>query len=874
MVAPVTQGPPQQAPIGGAPPANALSPQVAQALQQFVQRLQGIPQAAPLLRAFVALVRSAPDMARKLGGLLTDQGPEALLSLLQRAAQDGIGQTQGQPPQAAAPPRNDSPPPPGAMAPPQQGPPAGPPPVPPGTGGPMAPQQQGAPPPQPQQVMSREHLLAELPPNLARVFQQLNPDQQQQVLGLAAAQGIGRVEALLGQLLASRSQQGPGQPSNATRRKDEQGNLPGAQRPKKKRAKSTPAFELRPLPTNKWGNKGPSYATVSRHLEQAKSLWSGRDIRIREDIQLYNQSRAGAEGIPVGPRPGRAYNAAGGDIVHISSRPFAFTERVTAYCTWSGERRPQGGGIDCPPWSDDDDTVNASQALEDWLIYGREQDELQWDRKAATGDPRMGLPRMEASGMALLGGAGFRVGFDPEDKQHPVWTEYVPLNRLYPLPGVAMIYSETMSLAEARTVFPKEMEDYYGEEEKDTAPPPTMSVTIGSWTDVYDKGQGSLWHAIFWVAGGDYGDEGEKNRAKWIKEPTRIDFGFPLYQYVIWGGAPYYATQDVGDYERYRGMGCLTPLRRAFKLFDLLQSAIATQAVKLVDPAVMQYYLPGTRKEDMKRVVTLPGATNFGFVGEKVDPLVWSVAGSPDGNAILQSIWQEISDMDSPLLKGGGTANSGFQQGLQSGAAAQVQVNPIMDALERYYQLQHTCKIELLIRKGGEGEISKLPYPSRPVDDQFDAIYPGFRSLTPEMAKLNGTRNKVTFQRLSLMEEQTLWNMLQQAVSTKMLNARDAMKRMGVQNPQRNLLRIMQEAAVMNPKSLEAMIGAAIMGGENALFQIGWQQVLQAQAQQPPAPGGGPGGQPPRGIPSAPSPVTGGPQGAPPQEMTGGRMPM
>lgn len=227
--------------------------------------------------------------------------------------------------------------------------------------------------------------------------------------------------------------------------------------------------------------------------------------------------------------------------------------------------------------------------------------------------------------------------------------------------------------------------------------------------------------------------------------------------------------------------------------------------------------------------------------------------------------------MDSPLLKGGGTANSGFQQSLQAGAAASVQVNPIMDALERYYELQNTCKIELLIRKGGEGELAKLPYPSRPVEDQFDAIYPSFKSLTPEMAKLNGTQNIVTYQRLGLQEQQVLWSMVEQAVQTKMLSAREGMKRMGVQNPQRNFLRILQELAVTNPKSLEAMTGAAIMGGGNALLQIGWQQVLMAQQQGPPP--GGPGGGPP-GVPSPPGPITGGPQGAPPQEMTGGRMPM
>lgn len=841
MVAPVTQGPPQMAPPGQGPPqggATALAPQAVQAMQQFVQALRANPQTAPLLPTLVALLQSSPDMPRKLVGLLMDQGPQILLQLLQQAQAQGVGRPPAPPPPQAGPPmvRNDGPPPP-------------------------PPQASQAPP------QLREHLLAELPSNLARVFQALSPQQQDQTIMLMQQRGVGAVENLLGQLLAARSQQGPGVPSQAPQRKQDGPDYGGAQKPKKKRGKATPSFELRPLPLNKWGKSGPTYATCTRHLRQAKALMQDRDVRIREDIQLYNQSRTRAEDIPMGPRPGRPFNAAGGDIVHISSRPFAFVERVTAYCAATGDKKPM---IDCPPWADDDDTVNASQAIEDWLIYGRDQDERQWIREAAAGNTHMPLPRIEAGGMALLGGAGFRVGFDPEDKQHPVWCEYVPLNRLYPLPGVAMCYAETMTLSEARATFP-EIDDYYPEDGKDTAPSPNMSVTIGAWTDVYPKGQGSLWHAIFWETGGEYGDDGEKNRAKWIKEPTRIDYGFPIYQYVIWGGAPYYATQDVGNYERFRGMGCLTPLRRAFKLFDLLQSAIATQAVKLVDPAVMMYYVPGTRKEDMKRVSTLPGSTNFGIVGEKVEPLVWSVAGSPDGNAILQSIWQEISDMDSPLLKGGGTANSGFQQSLQAGAAASVQVNPIMDALERYYELQNTCKIELLIRKGGEGELAKLPYPSRPVEDQFDAIYPSFKSLTPEMAKLNGTQNIVTYQRLGLQEQQVLWSMVEQAVQTKMLSAREGMKRMGVQNPQRNFLRILQELAVTNPKSLEAMTGAAIMGGGNALLQIGWQQVLMAQQQGPPP--GGPGGGPP-GVPSPPGPITGGPQGAPPQEMTGGRMPM
>jgi hypothetical protein len=232
MVAPVTQGPPQANQAD-----TQLAPQALQAMQQFVQALRSDPQTAPLVATLGALLQSSPDMPRKLVGLLMDQGPQVLLQLLQQAAQQGVGQGGGQPapPQAApppppAPPRNDGPPPPGAMAPPQQGPP--PPPQP--------------PPPPPQDPQAREHLLAELRPELSRVFRALNPDQQAQVLGLFAQRGIGAVEGLLGQLLAARQQTGPGVPSNAPGRKRDGPDYPGAQKPKKKRSKATPAFELRP----------------------------------------------------------------------------------------------------------------------------------------------------------------------------------------------------------------------------------------------------------------------------------------------------------------------------------------------------------------------------------------------------------------------------------------------------------------------------------------------------------------------------------------------------------------------------------------------------------------------------------------------------
>lgn len=719
---------------------------------------------------------------------------------------------------------------------------------------------------------SMQELLADLDPGLSKLVRGLSRPQQEQVLQVYREKGLAMVENLLRQVQAAARGAEKGPTGALQRQRDGETGDPGqgpTGRPKK-RAKTTPSFELRDLPPNRWGGKGPSYATVKRHLTQAKDLWKPRDLRIEEDIRLYQLSRDRTE-IPTGPNPAKPVNPLQGDIIHVSSRPFQLVERVTSYTSATGPRKPT---IDCPPWSDDDETINASQAMEDWLSYSRDRDERSWMRRGANGDPRPPLPRVEAGGMTLLGGAGFRVTFDPTDPTDPIACEYIPINRLYPLPGVAMIYAETMTLAEARTHWP-EINDYYPPEDEDKdggkpGPPPNTTITVGAWTDVYPKGQGGLWHGIFWVSGdtGGWGDAVEQQRAKWIKPMTRVDFGFSPYQYVVWGGATYYATDGMSDYNRFRGMGVLTPLRRTFKLLDLLWSAIATQALKAVDPALVQYYQPGTRKEDMFRYKTRPGSTNYAIVGEKVEPLIWSISGVPDGQAILRALYEEISDADNPIMTGGGNAQSGVQQSIQAASANYLSVNPIMDALEQYYQLQNELKAELLIRKGGEGEIGKLPYPARAADDQFDAVWPTMKTLTPEIAKLNGTTSVVTYQRLSLVEQQLLWNMIAQAVQSKMLAARDGMKRMGVANPQRNLLRILQETAVMNPKALEAMTGAAIMGGGNELFQIGWQQVLMGAGQ------GGQGGSPPaeRGVPSAvgPQQLSGGPQGQVPQGNGGG----
>lgn len=641
-------------------------------------------------------------------------------------------------------------------------------------------------------------------------------------------------------------------------------------RPRERR-KNAPKFELRDLPKNRWGNKGPSARRICQDAREGRRRWAGRDDRIRDDVLLHNAHQV------IDLLNGKPLDTTRGDVVHISTRAYQFAERLTGLCAATHDRAK----YHAPPWADDDETRFAAQALEDWWRYERACDEDLWFRRGSMGDPQMPLPRYEAGLMVLMGGVGFRLWFEPDDKQHPTRYEVIPLNRLYPL-AHAITHQVTMTLGEARAIY-REIDEYYPPEDED-GPQDSQSVRIIGWSDVYPDGQGGLWHAILWEQagawGGRYGAKDEQDRDHWIKRPERIDFGFSPYQYVIWGGAPYGATDFVGDYERYRGMGALTMLRRTFKLMDLLQSAIATGALRMADPPKVQYYLPGTRREDMLEHDTAPGATNYGIVGEQTQPLIFTVAGGPDGQALLGALATELAYFDSPILHGGGNAESGYDRVQQSSAAGSLHVNPIIDALEAMYELINTLRAELMIRKGkGEGrEIDKLVYSGggtsfydleeykteatdTPLDYEPDYMQMGMmKYITPKMIELNGTRSEVRFDRLSLQEKQMLWTMLEQAVSAKLLSAREAMEQMGIANPDRNLFRILSESVVMNPKALDTMIGAAALGSQNRLFALAWRQVMAAEA----AGGGSPPA--PQGIPSAagvPMP-TGGPNGMPP----------
>lgn len=641
---------------------------------------------------------------------------------------------------------------------------------------------------------------------------------------------------------------------------------PRAAPPKKRKA---PKFALRALPPNEWGAAGPSYARVLTDAYNARRKWLMRDNRIWQDQELYyltgfdlskGWSQHNLDGTPAA--------LVGGDVVHTRAQPAMLVDRVTSICT-ADFGDVDGVDLLVPPWADDDDSRESASAIRDFLFTSRRADEDRWFRRGAAGDPRPPLPRQEAGLMALHGGYGFslRLALDDAgrpDPECPLEYTLIPLDQLYPL-AHATTRQFRMSLDEACLAYP-EVDEYYRttQENLRTDPgtgnvlDPNQRVRIIGWSD-----REGLWHGIAWelIAGSDTGDRGAKGAdlgdGLWIKKPQRVDYGFCYYQVVIAMGTPAFAMeQDWGRYENFRGAGVLTNMAQTFRLLDMLVSAIATGVLKAQNPPVVQYYNPGTPKSDMKRHNRKLGATNFGFVGERTEPLLYPIAGTPDGQTLLQALVAEVNGLDSPLLQGQGGAQSGFDFFLRHQASGALTIDPLVDALERAYQLVNTLKLELLYRKGSGAQalLDRVPYCATSVEPLRGTMH----TLSAQDIARNGTRNEVRYKRLTLAEEQQLSAMLANLVQAKLISAERAMRRLGVPDTDRELARILEEAAVSDPQALKAMIGRAIEGGGDDLFAHGWRMAgyLGAQGGRGPAPPG------PQGTPSPPAiPTPGGGMG-------------
>jgi hypothetical protein len=339
-------------------------------------------------------------------------------------------------------------------------------------------------------------------------------------------------------------------------------------------------------------------------------------------------------------------------------------------------------------------------------------------------------------------------------------------------------------------------------------------------------------------------DTGTEN---WIVQPERVNLGFRYFSYMVWGGSPAepLLTGDT-NIQQYKGHGVLTMLRRTFRLVDMWVSALATGAIRAVDPAwVYETDSPNPQE---------PSTDAGGFIpirrGDKFYPLAYEFSKNADASALIQSLLSELQDISSPALMGA-PGPSGIAQQMSTEQASQQVVGPIIDALEKWYGVMHKQRLILALRyssdtkynKDANGKDNTLydKYPKR----STRADKPGYGYLKPADVEKSGVKVKVRYTDRSTQEQMAVAQTATQLVQAHLMSQQSALRLLGVKNPQKEMQEIFADGAYQEPTVLKALVETAVYRSGNQDLINAWDKafyadMMKGQQGSPPAPQGQP----------------------------------
>lgn len=611
---------------------------------------------------------------------------------------------------------------------------------------------------------------------------------------------------------------------------------PQPQRPQQKKPPSPPKYKAPAIPKL----AAPTYEQIIEDARTGRDYWQARDTRIKEDYDLYHLVLDGETLTGVAPL------TAGGTILHRRSQPNTLVNLVTSLVT------PKNGKliVEMEPRAEAEEYKSAAQNCEDAVQCWREYDEECWLEDRINEPP---LPRKEAGLAALEGGFGWSWEVDPEDDEHPFKYHIVPLSQLYDV-GHATTQQYSLPLHQARARLDP-VREYYKIEDKGRTWDPNQTVRVIVHADNKGIFRSIVWEETTasrrgWDSKSGTGD-GAGGDEKWILKPERINYGFRYFSYMVWGGSPMEPLlyDERSDYLRYKGAGVLTMLRKTFRLMDLFISAIASGALRAVDPP----YVIETDAPNPQPLRRGPNDFNTVRRGDKVTPLVWDVSQSQDAQNLMNSLIAELQDVSSPALMGA-PGVSGVAQQVSTEQASQQVVGPIIDAMEKWYALMHKQRLILALRYSADtkynvddkGEEQTLfdKYPKRKVREEGRGNYD---HLTPKDIGMAGVRVQVRYTDRNIQEDIALAQMVTGLVNAHLMSQETGLRKMGVKNPQEEMMRILGDGAFMEPAVLKALVETAVYNSGNQTLIDAWDKAFYADMVK-----GASGGSPPAetGTPS------------------------
>lgn len=571
--------------------------------------------------------------------------------------------------------------------------------------------------------------------------------------------------------------------------------------------------------------KPPKIEEILSLAHELEEFWKPRDHRMDRDYELYRMAQAEAHD--------------GTDELIVRNTAYVTVEKVASML---GAQIPNQDVI--PPH---DSIRKIAQKQENLLRWLWEDWSLKWQRQL-----HGWLQRDLAHFACLRGWIAARVTYDPEAPQgeNPIVLYPVDPRYIYPRLGSRGI---TAVIHRYRATYHEILDDWPEVRRKIKDPGPNERLDVIAYYD-------DTYHAVI-------------VDNEWIKKPTEHNYGFLPWAIATTNGAPIrasnlYGKTDTQDWVADVGPSIFHGARHAIRQINRILTQLANSIAESANPALAVYLNP-ERREKPEELVLEPGAVNYLWTDERVEPIRKSPLPS-DVQPVLEILLRDIEQATIPpvLFGAAGADQSGFAIALLSGAAKDATAG-VIRALEQIYTDINERALTLL-RDLHRGEIGYVVLDRR-------GNWIGGETITSEEIQLVGVKTKVRFRDITPKDRMQLAQLGIALVKEQLISPETARDEyLGIEDPAREHERVVNSLIYQDEEIVkELLVPLSLYRNDPELFTL-WatmmvnkiwqaleQQRKQEQAQMgpPDAPPGGPSvpglaGIPPMpGMPPTPAPA-------------------
>ena len=293
--------------------------------------------------------------------------------------------------------------------------------------------------------------------------------------------------------------------------------------------------------------------------------------------------------------------------------------------------------------------------------------------------------------------------------------------------------------------------------------------------------------------------------------------------------APNKLSPNTKDVVKYIGIGILRPIKDMITKLEKLASQIHTEVAKDANPASVDYYRDGSSPPEPADLGV--GGHNFRIMDEQKLEIIESTAMSPDTQALLTMYSDRIQrGTVPPVLYGSGmNAQSGYMVNLLSQAAKDV-LRPYLEAIRAFRRMKYRRMLEMYASIGSQ---FAGPLNVRSTDPQSGQTYSAGAIVTPEMIIANGVHVEVTYEEITPRDTFNIMTSVIGGLNAGLVPLFDAMKMIGIKDPNQGLVRLGKGIAYKDPMFQRALAEVSIQESGTSLEKKAWMlMMMQIQQQQ------------------------------------------